>query len=128
MNIMCVIPQSHANVDGFDVRIQDEDENKIFEHQYVYGYDASHSREWAEKAHKDVENSIKYNWQNKYSEKPFVTDILVELVNKNNVEKIIVTAGKYVFSGKPMSDSDVETFIKDYITPNAQLSELYKEV
>ena len=71
MNIMCVISQSHANADGFDVRIQDEDENKIFEHQYMYGYDASYAREWAELAHKDVENSIKYNWQNKYSEKPF---------------------------------------------------------
>lgn len=124
MNIMCVIPQSHANVDGFDVRIQDEDENKIFEHQYMYGYNASHSREWAEKAHKDVENSIKYNWQNKYSEKPFVTDILVELVNKHNVEKIIVTAGKYVFNGQPMSSGDVDQFISDYIDGNAQLAEL----
>lgn len=127
MNVMCVIPQSHANVDGFDVRIQDENENKIFEHQYVYGYDASHSKEWAEKAHKDVENSIKYNWQNKYSEKPFVTDILVELVNKNNVEKIMVTAGKYIFSGKPMTDADVDTFIKDYINSNNQLLELLQE-
>lgn len=124
MNIMCVIPQSHANVDGFDVRIQDEDENKIFEHQYMYGYDASHSRANAEAAHKDVENSIKYKWQNKYNEKPFVTDILVKLVNKHNVEKIIVTAGKYVFSGKPMSNGDVDQFINDYIIQNAQLSEL----
>ena len=127
MNIMCVIPQSHANVDGFNVRIQDEDENKIFEHQYAYGYDASHSREWAEKAHKDHENSIKYKWENKYDEKPFVTDILVELVNKHNVEKIIVTAGKYVFSGKPMTDGDVDQFIKDYIELNTQLAELIKE-
>lgn len=127
MNIMCIIPQSHANVDGFDVRIQDEDENKIFEHQYVYGYDASHSKEWAEKAHKDHEDSIKYKWSNKYDEKPFVTDILVELVNKNNVETIIVTTGKYVFSGKPMTDADVDTFIKDYINPNSQLVELLQE-
>ena len=124
MKIMFFIHQSHDKVDGFDVRIQDEDENKIFEHQYVYGYDASHSKEWAEKAHKDHEDSIKYKWSNKYDEKPFVTDILVELVNKNNVEKIIVTAGKYVFSGKPMSDTDVDTFIKDYISSNGQLSAL----
>lgn len=124
MNIMCIIPQSHANVDGFDIRIQDEDENKIFEHQYTYGYDASHSKELAEKAHKDHEDSIKYNWSNEYDEKPFVTDILVELVNKNNVEKIIVTAGKYVFSGKPMTDMNVDTFIKDYINSNSQLVKL----
>lgn len=124
MNIMRVIPQSYANVDGFDVRIQDEDKNKIFEHQYGYGYDASYSRANAEAAHKDVENSIKYKWQNKYSEKPFVTDILVELVNKYNIEKIIVTAGKYAFSGKPMSSDDVDQFINDYIVSNAQLSEL----
>ena len=124
MNIMRVITQSHVNADGFDVRIQDEDENKLFEHQYMYGYDASYSRANAEAARRDVENSIKYKWQNKYSEKPFVTDILVELVNKYDVEKIIVTAGKYVFSGQPMSSGDVDQFISDYLDGNAQLAEL----
>ena len=127
MNIMCVIPQSRASADGFDVRIQDENGNKIFDHSYTYEYDASYSKELAEMAHIDHENSIKYNWSNTYNEQPIVTNILVELTNKNNVEKLIVTAGKYIFSGKPMTNTDIDTFIKNYINPNSQLVELLQE-
>ena len=106
MNVMCVISNSGINADGFNVKIQDETETKTFEGQYRHGYNASYSKELAN------------------NEKPFVTDILVDLVNKNNVEKIIVTAGKYIFSGKSMTNADVDTFIKDYINPNSQLIEL----
>lgn len=110
MITMCVISNSGVNADGFNVKIQDETETKIFEGQYRYGYNVSYSKEFAN------------------NEKPFITDILVDLVNKNNVEKIIVTAGKYIFSGKPISDKDVEKFVKDYIEPNAQLVELYNMI
>ena len=34
MNVMCVISNSGINADGFNVKIQDETETKIFEIQY----------------------------------------------------------------------------------------------
>ena len=40
------------------------------------------------------------------------------------IEKIIVTAGKYAFSDKPMRNEDVDKFVEEYIMKNSQLVEL----
>lgn len=126
MNIMYIKPQAGINADGFEVRIQDNEDNKIFNHSYSYQHDASYSKEQAERAHREVENAKKYGWEpSAYrGEKPYTTDILVELVNKYEIEKIVVTAGKYAFSDKPMRNEDVDKFVEEYIIKNSQLVEL----
>jgi hypothetical protein len=124
MNILGIKTYSGSSADGFEVRIQDEEENKIFEHQYCYGYDASYSKEFAKQAHDDVKKAKKYKWTSTYEEKPYTTDILVDLVNKYNVEKILVSTGRYLFNRKSMTVGEVDEFISKYIEPNSQLSEL----
>ena len=126
MNIMYIKPQAGINADGFEVRIQDEEDNRVFDKSYSYGYNASYKKEQAERAHNEVEKAKKYGWEpSAYrGEKPYTTDILVELANKYEIEKIIVTAGMYVFSNKPMRSEDVDKFVEEYIMKNSQLAEL----
>ena len=110
MNIMCIVPQSHVSADGFDIRIEDDlSDNIIFSQSYIYGYTAS----------------FNINFAN--DDKPFVTDIIVHLVNNYNVSKIYVTAGKFVFSGKTMSSEDTNRFIRKYIKTNSFIYKLLQD-
>ena len=110
-NILFIRTESGLNADGFDVEVYENDDsntqNKIFTERYRYGYNASYKKDFAEEY------------------KPFTTDILVELANKYNIDKITVGAGTYVFSGKPMTEDDCKDFVKKYIQPNNMLSKLY---
>lgn len=94
-------PHSGISAEGFNVYIYEGDK-LINKKEYRYGYNASYSKEWAEIAHKDVENSIKYNWQEKCSEKPYVTDILEKVAKENglSLNELEFIDGEYVFNGK----------------------------
>ena len=109
-NILFVRTESGLNADGFDVEVYENNEpepTRIFRTSYRYGYTASYNPSWATE------------------QKPFTTDILVDLVNKYNIDKITVGAGTFVFSGKSMTEDDCKKFVKDYIRPNSILSKLY---
>ena len=111
-NILFVRTESGLNADGFDVEVYENNDNeseptRIFRTSYRYGYDASYDPSWATE------------------QKPFTSDILVDLVNKYNIDKITIGAGTYVFSGKPMTEDDCKDFVKAYIRPNHILSKLY---
>ena len=75
MNILCICILSSHSADGFSVRIQDNQENKLYERSFYYGSNASYSRANAERAHQLVEDAKKYNWSTRYHEAPYVTDI-----------------------------------------------------
>lgn len=110
-NILFIRTESGYSADGFDVEIYENDESNgqtmIFTERYRYGYNASYDKSWANE------------------QKPFTSDILVELVNKYNIDKITIGTGTYVFSGKPMTEDDGKKFVKDYIRPNNILSKLF---
>ena len=110
-HILFVRTESGFSADGFDVEVYEIDDSnnqtKIFTRDYRYGYNASYDPSWATE------------------QKPFTSDILVDLVNKYNIDKVTVGAGTFVFSGKPMTEDDSKKFVKDYIRPNSILSKLY---
>jgi len=83
-NQMTITVGSHLNSDGFDVCITDPDGNEVFEMDYAYGWDASYDRKFASK------------------DKPYVSDIINELVQEYNVDRssIKVVNGRNVFNGK----------------------------
>ena len=83
-NQMTITVGSHLNSDGFDVSITDKDGNELFNMDYAYGWDASYDRRWASE------------------DKPYVSDIINELVQEYNVDRssIKVVNGKNVFNGK----------------------------
>lgn len=83
-NQMTITVGSHLNSDGFDVSVTDKDGNELFNMDYAYGWDASYDRKLASK------------------DKPYVSDIINELVQEYNVDRssIKVVNGRNVFNGK----------------------------
>lgn len=123
-NVMYITVDSGINADGFTVDVVDPatDERLFFE-SYHYGYNASYNRDHADHAHKDVEDAKKYGWATKYTEKPFVTDIISELCTEYNIpnENIIVQAGKNRFSGGDVDDATVRKFKEDYLSASTSI-------
>ena len=110
--ILYIKTQSGFSADGFDLIVYDKNDNsdpiKRTEFNYRYGYDASYDKSWATE------------------EKPFTTDILLDVVKQYDIDKIMVGAGTFVFSGKPMTQDDCNRFINSYIYPNNLLTKLYE--
>ena len=110
-NILFIRTESGYSADGFDVEIYENNEESepttLFKTSYRYGYNANYDPSWSTE------------------QKPFTTDILIDLVNKYNIDKITVGAGHFVFSGQPMTEDNCKDFVKRYIRPNNMLSKLY---
>ena len=126
MNKLRIVLKSGVSADGFDITVTGPENEELFHNSYSYGYNASYSKENAEHAHEQAYKSKKYNWERTYDEKPYTSDILVDLINKYQIENIEVVHGIYLFSGKEMSDEDITNFVDKYITPYVQLSELMR--
>ena len=131
---MIITVESGLNADGFDITIKEGDK-EVFNKSYRYGYDASYSKEHADSARHDYEQAIKYNWEDAdlyYNLKPYTQDIIEDLMKKYHITKnnIIVTNGKNVFKGEPVSDDNVNKFINKYIEPikeSKSINETLKE-
>lgn len=101
--------------DGFKVIVKDTDGNIIEQEDFTYGYNASHSKDWADK------NS------------PFVTDIINSYLSKYNLSKddLVLTKGKNIFKGTDISDEDIIRFKTKYLgnlldeSKNESLKESY---
>lgn len=117
MNRMEIVLFWGIQHEGFHVVIRDEKDHEVFYKEYSYGWNVSHSRRNAEAAHNDVVRSKKYGWEpsSYICEKPFVTDLIQDLINDYNVEKWEVLSGSNLFTGLPCSDADVEYFIDRFM-------------
>ena len=100
-NKMTIRVASGLNTDGCDIVVTDAEGNVLHKEEYRYGYNASHSRKWAE-------------W---YPEKPFMRDIIDGLCSKYGIDKSAITfkAGANVFSGNDVSDASVVEFRNNFV-------------
>lgn len=100
-NKMTIRVASGLNANGCDIVVTDAEGNILHKEEYRYGYNASHSRKWAE-------------W---YPEKPFMRDIIDGLCSKYGIDKSAITfkAGANVFSGTNVSDASVVEFRNNYV-------------
>ena len=91
--------ESSISADGFEVTVKDTDGNIIDQHSFRYGYNASYSELGVDKY------------------KPFVTDIINHYLSRYNLNKnnIIVTKGRNAFTGKDVSDEDINDFKTNYL-------------
>ena len=129
---MIITVESGLNADGFDITIKEGDK-EVFNKSYRYGYDASYSKEHADSARHNHKQAIKYNWEYAdiyYNLKPYTQDIIEDLMKKYHITKnnIIVTNGKNVFKGEPVSDNDVNEFINKYIEPIKESKSIKEDV
>lgn len=100
-NKMTIRVASGLNADGCDIVVTDAEGNILHKEEYRYGYNASHSKKWAE-------------W---YPEKPFMRDIIDGLCSKYGIDKSAITfkAGANVFSGTDVSDASVVEFRNNFV-------------
>ena len=100
-NKMTIRVASGLNANGCDIVVTDAEGNILHKEEYRYGYNASHSRKWAE-------------W---YPEKPFMRDIIDGLCSKYGIDKSAITfkAGANVFSGTNVSDASVVEFRNNFV-------------
>lgn len=100
-NKMTIRVASGLNANGCDIVVTDAEGNILHKEEYRYGYNASHSRKWAE-------------W---YPDKPFMRDIIDGLCSKYGIDKSAITfkAGANVFSGTNVSDASVVEFRNNYV-------------
>lgn len=87
--------RSGISSDGFEVSVTDGDETSEWT-RYDYGYNCSYDRALAR------------------DDKPYVGNILQDLVNEHHAGSINITAGKNVFKDKDVEQDRIETFRHDY--------------
>lgn len=101
------------NSDRVEVKIYDN-ENSIFEQTYYLGYDSSSCRRYAEYAKQDYENAKKYGWKTTYCLKPYIGDIIMDLVETHYINnEDIDYSGYNVFAQKEFEKSAVDETFKN---------------
>lgn len=103
MKTLTAIITSSVSADGFEVVVNDADKT-LFTDRYSYGYNASYSK-------RHVTN-----------DKPYVTDILLDLVNKYGIEKLIVKNGITRHTGRNLNR--VNGFKANHIYTSETLTDL----
>ena len=92
---------SGLGAEGFNVTVVDDRNHPIYQHSYIYGWNASWDKRFAT------------------TNQPYVSDIIKSLCDKYDIpkENIFVSAGMNVFAGKPVRSDNVERFKTKYIDP-----------
>ena len=97
------------NGDRVDVKIFKNSQDPVFEKQYSYGYNASYNKELAKFAAMEHEKAKKNNWRGIYPLKPFIGDILIELMETYSIEKDNIDySGFLVFPQRGMTIEEVQ--------------------
>ena len=104
MRQLTVSPYSGISGDGFTVAVTELvslnpnlSKKTIFTKKYAYGYDASYDKAFAD------------------DRKPYVSDIIMKLVEEYDVNAIDVVAGDNTYQGTKVSEKDVTDFVHEYI-------------
>lgn len=94
-NTLIIKVGSSISSDGFSIEVPGKFENK-----YYYGNNASHNRRLEDR------------------NKPYVSDIIYDVMKRYNIEPedVHVTAGKNVFKGSVVSNENVEDFSNKYLS------------
>lgn len=88
--------ESHINADGFSISLMFKN-IPVKTSSYMYGYNASYRKYFASK------------------EAPYVEDIIKKWMTEYPHVKIEVVAGKNIYTGKNVADSEVEDFYNEYV-------------
>lgn len=104
------------NGDRVEVKVTNLEGEVILNKELVYGANVSSSRKNARYSLEDYENSIKYNWTYPYVYKPFIGDVLFDIVetyfiNRENIEY----SGYFVLLGEEMRKEEVEQIVLNII-------------
>ena len=101
------------NGDRVEVTIK-EDAVEVFKHSYAYGYNASRNRQFARLAEAEYEDAIKYKWKGPHILKPFIGDILKDLIETHYIgNDDIEYSGYYVLGGCAAPPEAVQRWVDE---------------
>ena len=79
----------------------------LLKKELIYGVNVSSSRKNAEYSLQECQDAIKYNWYNQRAYKPFIGEVLMDIVETHFINDITYS-GYYVFSNKEMTEDEVQ--------------------
>ena len=98
--------------DSVVIKIFDDfDKNILFQERYYYGENASCNRKFEEIARRNHEQSEKYGWTNTYPLKPFIGDIIRDLIEAYYIENNIEYTGYNVFTNKELTTEEIQKIV-----------------
>ena len=109
MRKMIVQPMSGLSTDYFTVKIYENDEC-VYSTDFMYG------------------RNVCYDRQSATEKTPYAGTALYQIVRNFHVDEFWFAKGKYVFSGRIMTVSDVLKWMWDYIKDNITLIAKYRGV
>lgn len=84
----------------------------LLKEEYLYGYNASHTRIFENIARRDHDNAERCGWSNCYPLKPFIGDILRDLIETYYIGNDDIEYDGYLtYSGRPMTKEEVQKIV-----------------
>ena len=98
-----------TSADNVYVQIFDDAGGQILQEEYSYGYNASRTRVFEDIARRDHDRAEKYGWSNYYPLKPFIGDILKDLIETYYIGNDDIEYGGYlIYAGRPMTKEEIQ--------------------
>ena len=102
------------NGDKVEATVINPKDEVLLKKELIYGVNVSSSRKNAEYSLQECQDAIKYNWSTPRVYKPFIGEVLMDIVETYFINNIIYS-GYYVFSNREMTKDEVEQIVNNII-------------
>ena len=102
------------NGDRVEVTVINPKDEVLLKKELIYGVNVSSSRKNAEYSLQECQDAIKYNWSTPIAHKPFIGDVLMDIVETYFINDIIYS-GYFVFCNEEMTKDEVEQIVNSII-------------
>lgn len=102
------------NGDRVEVKVVNSENIVLLDKELIYGVNVSNSRKDAIYSLQECQDAIKYNWSTPRVYRPFIGEVLMDIVETYFINNIIYS-GYYVFSNREMTKDEVEQIVNNII-------------
>ena len=102
------------NGDRVEVKVVNSENIVLLDKELIYGVNVSNSRKDAIYSLQECQDAIKYNWSTPRVYKPFIGEVLMDIVETYFINNIIYS-GYFVFSNREMTKDEVEQIVNNII-------------
>ena len=102
------------NGDRVEVKVVNSENIVLLDKELIYGVNVSNSRKDAIYSLQECQDAIKYNWSTPRVYRPFIGEVLMDIVETYFINNIIYS-GYFVFSNREMTKDEVEQIVNNII-------------
>lgn len=102
------------NGDRVEVKVVNSENIVLLEQELIYGVNVSNSRKDAIYSLQECQDAIKYNWSTPRVYRPFIGEVLMDIVETYFINNIIYS-GYFVFCNEEMTKDEVEQIVNNII-------------